>query len=735
MSTASPSLPRDTLEPAPYRVPSSVRIKRRRRRPSGAPPPLPRQIGRTGRGWMVAAVLLVVWLVIALLSPWARRLTDQVDAAVLRSMAALRTDWLTTIARGIDRMATGWTLSAVILALLVTTVVYKRWRHLFTFLGAVALLQFVGAPLIYLFHRPRPYDVTTIGRWEGFSLPSATAAIVSITGVGILYMTVVPGRPRRIGKVVGAVVVLAVVASRLYLAVDHPFDVLVGVALGVSIPLVGFRFFTPNDVVPVTYHGGKTAHLDIGGRRGEALRHAVEEQLGVTVVDVHPVGLAGSGGSTPLRIRLKGDPDRYVFGKLYAMNHVRADRWYKSGRTILYGRLEDEAPFQTVRRLVQYEDYALRVMRDAGIRTAAPLGIVELTPEREYMLVAEFFDGAVEIGDADVDDQVIDEGLALVRRMWEVGLAHRDIKPANLLVKDGHLIVIDVAFVQVRPSAWREAVDLANMMLVLAVRTDAERVYRRALAFFSPDEIAEAFAAARGIASPTQLRTVMKRDGRDLVAEFRSLAPERRPVSLQRWGPRRILMAAAVVIFALVAGRIAYESFTPAELPVDREPACGTDDVMVLMAQSVPTATAIPCISALPTGWTIGGVRVNRGESRFWLDSDQAGAHAVEVTLRPPDACAVDDATEVQTDEPGMRRFEEVEQLPPDLRSTRTYLSDDLCVTYRFELDGDVDGTTTVVLDDALSFQPRAELVAEVEQRSGLSLCGAGAPECTGSPG
>ena len=56
-------------------------------------------------------------------------------------------------------------------------------------------------------------------------------------------------------------------------------------------------------------------------------------------------------------------------------------------------------------------------------------------------------------------------------------------------------------------------------------------------------------------------------------------------------------------------------------------------------------------------------------------------------------------------------------------------------MTYRFEFDGDVDGSTTVVLDAALAFQPRAELVDEVEQRSGLSLCGAGAPECTGGPG
>ena len=106
------------------------------------------------------------------------------------------------------------------------------------------------------------------------------------------------------------------------------------------------------------------------------------------------------------------------------------------------------------------------------------------------------------------------------------------------MVKDGQLFVIDPAFAQVRPSAWREAVDLANMMLVLGVRTDAERVYNRALLYFTPDEIAEAFAAARGIASPSQLRTMMKSDGRDLVAQFRALAPRARPISLQTWGPR-----------------------------------------------------------------------------------------------------------------------------------------------------------------------------------------------------
>ena len=150
------------------------------------------------------------------------------------------------------------------------------------------------------------------------------------------------------------------VGARLYLAVDHPSDVITGVTIGVTIPLLAFRLFTPNEVFPVAYRTGKTAHLDVGGQRGDAIRRAVRDQLGLTVLDMKPVGLAGSGGSTPLRLRVKGNPDHYLFAKLYAMNHVRADRWYKLGRTILYGRLEDESPYQGVRRLVEYEDYAAR---------------------------------------------------------------------------------------------------------------------------------------------------------------------------------------------------------------------------------------------------------------------------------------------------------------------------------------------------------------------------------------
>src|SRR5207247_11279648 len=255
------------------------------------------------------------------------------------------------------------------------------------------------------------------------------------------------------------------------------------------------------------------------------------------------------------------------------------------------------------------------------------------TPEREYMLVTEFFKDAVEIGDADVDDGVIDQGLLLVRKVWDAGLAHRDLKPGNLMVRDGELLLIDVAFVQVRPSPWRQAVDLGNMMLVLAVRTDPDRVYRRALQYFTPDELSEAFAATRGVASPTQLRTFMKRDPRDLLAAFRALAPPRKPIPVQRWSIRRVGLACAMFGGILLAALIGIQQFIPPGNASAYPPQCGTGHSMILAAQAVPAAALVPCLAALPSGWGVGGASIETGRARFWVGSHQAGTQWANSTM------------------------------------------------------------------------------------------------------
>jgi hypothetical protein len=291
--------------------------------------------------------------------------------------------------------------------------------------------------------------------WGGWAMPSQHVTFFAVGLVTILYTMVPEGRWRNAGKWVVTGLIALNAIGRIGLGADAPTDVLVGVALGVTIPLVLFRWFTPSEVFPITYRRGSGAHLDVGGARGEAIRRGLADQLGLVATEIKPFGLSGSAGSTPLRITVEGDPPAQLFGKLYARSHLRSDRWYKLGRELLYGRLEDEKPFNTVRRLVQQEDYALSLMQRAGLPSPTPHGFVELTPEREYLLVTEFFAGATELGEAEVDEQVMDDGLGIIRRLWDAGLAHRDIKPANLLVRDGRMLLIDVAFVQAHPSPWR----------------------------------------------------------------------------------------------------------------------------------------------------------------------------------------------------------------------------------------------------------------------------------------
>lgn len=244
-----------------------------------------------------------------------------------------------------------------------------------------------------------------------------------------------------------------------------------------------------------------------------------------------------------------------LFGKLYTLSHLWSDRWYKLARTVIYGRLEDEKPFSTVRRLAEYEDHLLRLMRDAGLPTPRPYGFAEITPEREYLIVMEFFEGGREIRGAQVDDRVIDDALRVVRRLWDAGVAHRDIKPSNILVRDGSVLVIDVAFATVRPTPWRQAVDLANMMLTLALASTPEHVYERALSLFAADDVAEAFAACRSITIPSQLRSLIRADGRDLTGRFRQLAPPRRPIPIQLWDIKRVAITAG--LFAALAAAVA----------------------------------------------------------------------------------------------------------------------------------------------------------------------------------
>ena len=122
-----------------------------------------------------------------------------------------------------------------------------------------------------------------------------------------------------------------------------------------------------------------------------------------------------------------------------------------------------------------------------------------------------------------------------------------------MLVGPDGIALIDHAFGEIRPSPWRQAIDLSNMMLSLSPHLSPQAIYSRAREHFSDDEIAEAFAATHAVTIPGELRTTLKGLDRDPLEEFRGLAPQREPISVQRWTRRRILAIVGVVVVSGLA--------------------------------------------------------------------------------------------------------------------------------------------------------------------------------------
>ncbi len=421
-----------------------------------------------------------------------------------------------------------------------------RWRHLLVYLGTISVVAAIAQLAAGEGVLVRAVRAEMTGRPAPVELSAWPVLVLATVLVATLYVLTPSGRARRLGWAAVAVLVATAVVPRVSLGLDGPSVAVLAAVVGASAAALVCTVLAPEDVFPVTRRRRVAAHLALDEARTARIRSAVLDQLGVDVTAVEPFRLDGSAGSTPCRLVRASGPA--LFGKLYSTTHLRSDRWYKVLRVLRYGRLEDEAPFASVRRLVEHEDYMLRLLRDGGVRVPEPLGVVEVVPGREYLLVTELVPRTVEIRRSRMGNAVIDDALRQVLLLWSAGAAHRDVKPSNVLVQDeARVVLVDVSFGELRPSRWRQAADLADMVLSCALVAGPERVLDRARRQFTDGELAEAMAATSSLTLPTQLRRMLAADGRDLVARCRELLPPHPRIRVQRWSARRVLLAAASV--------------------------------------------------------------------------------------------------------------------------------------------------------------------------------------------
>ena len=526
-----------------------------RRRPSGREHPAHRRPPRTVWVALGALALSIGALGAVRLAAQSPGLIQDVDGAV---RSALRTiPGMPETAGVLDRFAARLGFGLLWLPCGLVLAWYARWRSLLVYLGTVSVIAAVAQLAVGDAALARAVREQVTGSASDVVVPAWPVVVLAAVLTATLFALVPAGRPRRWGWVCVVLLTAAMAATRIFLGLDSASATVASAWIGGSAATLVFLVLVPESDFPVVYHREVKAHLRLDGARRERISIALRDQFGITVDELRPYRLDGSAGSTPCRLVVADGPPDALFGKLYALNHLRSDRWYKVARVLLYGRMEDEAPFSSVRRLAEHEDYMLRLLRDGGVRVPEPWGVCEVVPGREYLLVTEFVPGAVELLDSGVPDVVIDDALGQVRRLWWAGAAHRDIKPSNLLVSEQRVYLVDVAFGELRPSRWREAVDLANMMLSLALVAGPERVVERASGIFDPMELAEAFAATSSVTVPHQVRRLIAESGRDLIADFRALLPAHEHIRIQRWSLRRIWLAVgslggAVLLVALV---------------------------------------------------------------------------------------------------------------------------------------------------------------------------------------
>ena len=181
------------------------------------------------------------------------------------------------------------------------------------------------------------------------------------------------------------------------------------------------------------------------------------------------------------------------------------------------------------------------------------------------------------------------------------------------------------------------------------------------------------------------------------------------------WHPIRAAAVASVAVAAILGAA----GCGPQEAAQFEQPECRADNAtMVLMAQAIPTATLLPCIRALPTGWSFNSLDVHNGMASFWLDNDRAGAKALGISLQ---SSCVPRGTPAPSDKPGSQLYVKIDSLSPRFVGMRFYRFPQECLIYEFTFPAEERAFFTTDATNAIGFVTRAQ-VGRFVSRYGFTL-------------
>jgi hypothetical protein len=148
-------------------------------------------------------------------------------------------------------------------------------------------------------------------------------------------------------------------------------------------------------------------------------------------------------------------------------------------------------------------------------------------------------------------------------------------------------------------------------------------------------------------------------------------------------------------------------------------PGCDADSRLGIVAQSLPEAAYVPCISELPIGWSFGGVDVDDEGTTITLESDRADRH-VEVELTA--SCAVAAATPIAPSDEGTRTYQLIESIDPRYRGSFIDVFPGGCVVSSYDFERGPHIALVTELQRAVDLYPRRQLSQELRAELGVQL-------------
>jgi hypothetical protein len=149
-------------------------------------------------------------------------------------------------------------------------------------------------------------------------------------------------------------------------------------------------------------------------------------------------------------------------------------------------------------------------------------------------------------------------------------------------------------------------------------------------------------------------------------------------------------------------------------------PSCENPLRLAIVAQSLPTASYLPCIRELPQGWSTSGFNPTQGGTSFLLTSDRSPEQPVKVQLVA--TCRPGIASPSPPRAPGVLTYTRLTSIAPRFAGTLYDVFPGGCVSYAFDFPLGQQIALIEQFEGAIGLYPRQQLRLVLKQKLGVEL-------------